>query len=172
MWMFLTDKTPSGQDAVWTTPDGGIHEFFQFNDRGRGPKTYSSYRLDGHGIVISEETHGNDYMKNTVNEIFTLKDGVATWKNQAEDGHESDVAGRLQRLKPEVPSACGTSRGRALTRTNTSGESSLFAINPGHSVRTAAGGDLASLAESFQVEDGDFSLAGQSDVGTGTVGHD
>jgi hypothetical protein len=73
IWMFLTDKTPAGQDAVWTTPDGEIHEFFQFNDRGRGPKTYSSYRLDSHGIVTSEETHGNDYMKNTVNETFTLE---------------------------------------------------------------------------------------------------
>ena len=46
IWMLLTDKTPAGQDAVWTTPDGAVHEFFQFNDRGRGPKTYSTYRLD------------------------------------------------------------------------------------------------------------------------------
>lgn len=95
IWMFLTDKTPSGQDAVWTTPDGEIHEFFQFNDRGRGPKTYSNYRLDNHGIVTSEETHGNDYMKNPVSETFTLKDGVATWKNQAEDGHQDNAAGRF-----------------------------------------------------------------------------
>ena len=95
IWMFLTDKTPSGQDAVWMTPDGEIHEFFQFNDRGRGPKTYSAYRLDGHGIVTSEETHGNDYMKNAVSETFTLKDGIATWKNQAEDGHENNAAGRF-----------------------------------------------------------------------------
>jgi len=93
--MFLTDQTPSGQDAVWTTPDGEVHEFFQFNDRGRGPKTYSSYRFDGHGIVTSEETHGNDYMKNAVSETFTLKDGVATWKNQAEDGHQDNATGRF-----------------------------------------------------------------------------
>ena len=93
--MVLADKTPSGQDAVWITPDGEIHEFFQFNDRGRGPKTYSTYRLNDHGLVICEETHGNDYMKNVVNETFTLKDGVATWKNQAEDGHESNAGGRF-----------------------------------------------------------------------------
>jgi hypothetical protein len=36
--MFLTDKVPSGQDAVWTTPDGAIHEFFQFNDRDAAPR--------------------------------------------------------------------------------------------------------------------------------------
>ena len=95
IWMLLVDKAPSGQDALWTTPDGAIHEFFQFNDRGRGPKTYSTYHLDNRGIVTSEETHGNDYMKNAVNETFTLKDGVATWKNQAEDEHENNAAGRF-----------------------------------------------------------------------------
>ncbi len=95
VWMLLIDKVPAGQDAVWTTPDGAVHEFFQFNDRGRGPKTYSTYRFDNRGIVTSEETHGNDYMKNAVNETFTLNDGVAAWKNQAEDGHEKDAAGRF-----------------------------------------------------------------------------
>jgi len=95
IWTFLTDKTPAGQDAVWITPDGAIHEFFQFNDRGRGPKTYSTYRLDSRGILTFEETHGVDYMKNAVNESFSLKEGNASWKNQAEDGHESSVSNRF-----------------------------------------------------------------------------
>jgi imidazolonepropionase-like amidohydrolase len=95
VWMLLTDKTPAGQDAVWTTPDGQIHEFFQFNDRGRGPQTYSDYRLNAHGIVTWEETRGVDYMKNNVSETFSLKDGVATWKNQSEDGHENNAAGHF-----------------------------------------------------------------------------
>ena len=94
IWLQVTDKTPSGQDAVWTSQDGTVHEFYQFNDRGRGPKTYSTYRLDGRGIVTFEETKGVDYMKNPVNETFSLKDGTATWKNQAEDGHQDNSAGR------------------------------------------------------------------------------
>lgn len=94
IWLMLTDKSPSGQDAVWTTPDGLVHEFYQFNDRGRGPKTYSTYRLDRHGVVTFEETKGVDYMKNPVNETFGMKDGVATWKNQAENGHQENSAGR------------------------------------------------------------------------------
>ena len=94
IWLRLADKTPSGQDAVWTTPDGAIHEFYQYNDRGRGPKTYSTYRLDSRGFVTSEETHGVDYMKNSVNESFGMKDGVATWKNQSEDGHEGNAGNR------------------------------------------------------------------------------
>jgi len=94
IWMLLIDKTPAGQDAVWSEPNGEVHEFFQFNDRGRGPKTYSTYRLDGRGIVISEETHGVDYMKNQVNETFSVKGADAAWKNQAEDGHDT-AAGRF-----------------------------------------------------------------------------
>jgi len=95
IWMLLTDKKPAGQDAVWTTPDGAIHEFFQFNDRGRGPKTYSTYRLDGHGIVTYQETHGVDYMKNQVNETLRLENGKAKWKNQAEDSSSQNSAGRF-----------------------------------------------------------------------------
>ncbi|HEX8892256.1 MAG TPA: amidohydrolase family protein [Terriglobales bacterium] len=95
LWMLLTDKTPAGQDAVWTTPSGDVVEFFQFNDRGRGPKTYSTYRFRDRGIVSYEETHGVDYMKNQINESFSIKDGTATWKNQAEDGHESSISGRF-----------------------------------------------------------------------------
>src|SRR6516164_10951912 len=58
IWLQVTDKTPSGQDAMWATPDGTVHEFYQFNDRGRGPKTYSTYRVDRRGIVTFVETKG------------------------------------------------------------------------------------------------------------------
>jgi hypothetical protein len=93
--MFLTDKVPSGQDAVWTTPDGAIHEFFQFNDRGRGPKTYTSFRIDANGLIAVEETTGVDYMKSPVAEHFSLDSGNAAWKNQSEDIQQGNVAGRF-----------------------------------------------------------------------------
>jgi imidazolonepropionase-like amidohydrolase len=95
VWMFLLDKTPTGQDAVWTTPDGVIHEFFQFNDRGRGPKSTTTYRVDGSGILTFEETQGVDYMKNPVSESFSLKNGEAAWKSQAESGQQSNAAGKF-----------------------------------------------------------------------------
>src|SRR5215469_2364464 len=95
IWMLLIDKTPAGQDAVWISPDGTRHEFFQFNDRGRGPKTYTTYRLDSHGIVTWEETSGVDYMKNQIAENFNAQNGIATWKSQVEDGHDNDAPGRF-----------------------------------------------------------------------------
>src|SRR6266851_9375425 len=77
----LSDNTPAGQDVVWKDAAGTIHEFFQFNDRGRGPKIYTTYRLDAAGIAVAEESQGVDYMKNPVVENFSLRGEQATWSN-------------------------------------------------------------------------------------------
>jgi imidazolonepropionase-like amidohydrolase len=82
----------AGQQAVWTASDGTLHAFFQFNDRGRGPKTTSVYRFDANGILLSETVSGNNYLKSPVDESFSLADGTAHWKNNAEHG-EKKVSG-------------------------------------------------------------------------------
>jgi imidazolonepropionase-like amidohydrolase len=91
----LSDKTPAGQDAVWKDADGVVHEFFQFNDRGRGPKIYTTYRLNSAGMVLAEESKGVDYMKNPVAENFALRDGQAIWKNQAEDEEAANAGDKF-----------------------------------------------------------------------------
>jgi imidazolonepropionase-like amidohydrolase len=95
MRMVLIDKTPSGQDAIWRSDDGAIHEFCQYNDRGRGPKIYTTYRLDAHGLIASEKSMGVDYMKNAVEEHFSLVAGEAVWKNQSEDEKQSGAGGKF-----------------------------------------------------------------------------
>src|SRR3954464_8873976 len=79
-------EKPAGQIAAWTAADGKLRVFYQFNDRGRGPKTYSTLSLDASGVPVSEETTGNDYMKDPVSETFGVSGGVAQWKNKAEQG--------------------------------------------------------------------------------------
>jgi len=79
-------NNPAGQQAVWTASDGTLHMFFQFNDRGRGPKTTSILKLDPTGIPIEETVKGNDYLKSPVDEIFSIASGKASWKNTAEQG--------------------------------------------------------------------------------------
>ena len=79
-------EKPAGQMAAWNTPDGKLHVFYQFNDRGRGPKVYQAITLDPSGVPVSEEIEGNDYMKDPVHETFSLRDGTASWKNKAEAG--------------------------------------------------------------------------------------
>jgi imidazolonepropionase-like amidohydrolase len=78
----------AGQQAVWTASDGTVHMFHQFNDRGRGPKTTSIFKLDANGVPVSETVNGNDYLKSAVNERYTLDSGTARWKNDAENGEK------------------------------------------------------------------------------------
>lgn len=77
----------AGQQAVWTGPDGKIRAFYQFNDRGRGPRTYSTRTLQD-GIPVAEEVSGNDYMKAPITETFSVQDGTASWKSKAETGQK------------------------------------------------------------------------------------
>jgi imidazolonepropionase-like amidohydrolase len=87
-YSFLMMGNLSGQQAVWTTPDGKLHEFFQFNDRGRGPKTTSLITLDATGVPVAETVSGNDYLKSAVHEEFTITNQTARWKNDAEQGEK------------------------------------------------------------------------------------
>lgn len=82
----------AGMDIVWHTDDNMTHEFFAFNDRGRGPRMNETYSTAPDGTLKSFELTGNDYFKTPVAETFTVADGRATWKNQAESG--SKDAGR------------------------------------------------------------------------------
>jgi imidazolonepropionase-like amidohydrolase len=91
-WSVLSMGILAGQQATWTTPDGKLHAFFQFNDRGRGPKTTTIFGVDGNGIPTSEMTEGNDYLKADVHEEFSLSAGNARWKNKAEQGQKKITA--------------------------------------------------------------------------------
>jgi len=82
----------AGQQAVWTAADGTLHIFFQFNDRGRGPKTTSILKLDANGITVSEVITGNDYLKSPVSENYSLDAGTARWKNDSEQGEKKITA--------------------------------------------------------------------------------
>jgi len=51
----------AGQQASWKSPDGTLHVFFQFNDRGRGPKTTAHLKMGTNGIPVQETIEGNEY---------------------------------------------------------------------------------------------------------------
>jgi len=81
-------SNPAGQLATWKTADGRVHVFYQFNDRGRGPKEDAVIAMGADGIPSSIETTGVNYLKAPVEEHFTVANGVASWKNKAEDGKQ------------------------------------------------------------------------------------
>jgi imidazolonepropionase-like amidohydrolase len=82
----------AGQQAIWTGPDGSLHIFYQYNDRGRGPKTMSTLKLDARGIPVAESVDGNDYLKSPVQESYLLESGTARWKNDSEEGEKKLTA--------------------------------------------------------------------------------
>jgi len=79
----------AGQQAVWKAPDGSLHIFYQFNDRGRGPKTTSILKLDAKGVPVAESVEGNDYLKSSVHESYALVGGKAGWKSNVEVGEKT-----------------------------------------------------------------------------------
>lgn len=65
---------------------------FEYNDRGRGPKTTTRIRLDEQGLPVRLETTGVDYWKSPIKELYERTRGQATWRNKADDGTR-EVAG-------------------------------------------------------------------------------
>jgi amidohydrolase family protein len=62
---------------------------FEFNDRGRGPKTTSEIRVSDRFIPTLEKTTGVDYYKGPVDETLTTDASTARWHNKAEDGQRT-----------------------------------------------------------------------------------
>jgi imidazolonepropionase-like amidohydrolase len=85
---FLLAGNKAGVLARWNTPDGARHSFFEFNDRGRGPRQLSRATYDPKGLPLSLEIEGHDYLKARVEEHFSTNGHTATWKNQAEAGEK------------------------------------------------------------------------------------
>ena len=76
----------AGSQVVTTSGDE-VAVDFEYNDRGRGPKTHTVIRVaDAKPVFI--ETKGNDYFKQQIEERFVVENGVAKWKNTAESGEE------------------------------------------------------------------------------------
>ena len=80
----LMSTNQAGSQVVTTRGDETTIDF-EFNDRGRGPKTHTVLRVDSNGVPLSLVTTGNDYFKTAVEEHLTTTDKVA-WKNSSESG--------------------------------------------------------------------------------------
>ncbi|HYH07774.1 MAG TPA: amidohydrolase family protein [Thermoanaerobaculia bacterium] len=79
----LMSTNPAGTQVVTTRGNESVIEY-EFNDRGRGPKTRTTLRVDDRGVPIAIETSGNDYFKQQITEGFRIDGTTARWKNTAE----------------------------------------------------------------------------------------
>jgi imidazolonepropionase-like amidohydrolase len=86
-YVVLTVGKPSGKQLVWSNAPNNINYFFQYNDRGRGPKIKVTIQAKD-GAVISRKTEGVDYFKGDASELFEITNGLAKWKNKIEEGQK------------------------------------------------------------------------------------
>src|SRR5919199_299497 len=82
----LMMEKPAGVQTTTITAEGERQSFFEFNDRGRGPRLTSRVVTGADGLPLLVETTGNDYFKGPVGERFSLSGGEAAWKNKGEGG--------------------------------------------------------------------------------------
>ncbi|HXN63973.1 MAG TPA: amidohydrolase family protein [Candidatus Acidoferrales bacterium] len=85
-YTFLLAGQKAGAFAAWTAPGNVRNTFYSYNDRGRGPELRASLTLGANGAPVSVHVTGHDYLKAEVTEDFSIKDGVAKWKNNSEQG--------------------------------------------------------------------------------------
>lgn len=81
----FSGKTVAGIHKTWQDKDG-LHLFYEYNDRGRGPKISEDVRLDESGFPVSALLRGHNYYKSPVDEKFKLEEGKASWQGSAERG--------------------------------------------------------------------------------------
>ncbi|HVI43980.1 MAG TPA: amidohydrolase family protein [Chitinophaga sp.] len=79
------NSTPKGYLKELVQPDGNHEQWFWYNDRGRGDSLHTIFREDENGFPTYIHTRGTDYFKKPVYEDFSLTDGNAQWKNDAEN---------------------------------------------------------------------------------------
>src|ERR1051326_7800655 len=87
-YTFILSGNKAGYESSTRNPDGSLQIHFEFNDRGRGPNVNEKILADKDGIPTDIEITGVDYLKAPVEERFSLKQGVASWKNRSEEGQK------------------------------------------------------------------------------------
>ncbi|WP_082994997.1 amidohydrolase family protein [Aquimarina megaterium] len=83
--IYMGDKL-AGYQKSSQGKDGVYHYVYEFNDRGRGPHINEKVILNDNDVIISHEIYGHNYLKDTVSEIFEVKEGTAKWKSSSEQG--------------------------------------------------------------------------------------
>ncbi|HXH37606.1 MAG TPA: amidohydrolase family protein, partial [Thermoanaerobaculia bacterium] len=78
---FILGGHRAGTETVTTSGNTRTIDF-EFNDRGRGPKTHSVMMMDAHSVTTSLKNDGYDYFKVPVVETFAN----GAWSNGAESG--------------------------------------------------------------------------------------
>ncbi|MEP7065662.1 MAG: amidohydrolase family protein [Gemmatimonadota bacterium] len=102
-YVVLFSGRPAGEYREWRS-DSAVHSVYEYNDRGRGPHEESVLELGDGGLPSSLSIVGHGYLKDTVDERFTVDgSGTATWKTSSEHGTRANAARAFYIANAETP---------------------------------------------------------------------
>ncbi len=87
-YTIMTTGKISGKQLMWSDGPGKVSYWYEYNDRGRGPKIRVDLTLHDDQI-LSRTATGVDYFKGPVLETYEVGGGVARWKNKIENGQKN-----------------------------------------------------------------------------------
>jgi cytosine/adenosine deaminase-related metal-dependent hydrolase len=83
----------AGYETSTPNPTGSYRLYYEFNDRGRGPRITEDIVLDSNQIPLATNNTGIDYYKTPVEEHYSVTEGKVAWKNRAEEDRQQ-ISGR------------------------------------------------------------------------------
>ncbi len=91
-YVVLSAGHRSGSEVDRYSANGNIDSEFEFNDRGRGPKTASHYEFGADGLPVRIDVTGINYLKAKVEEHFLAGAAGSRWHSNLERGEGSETA--------------------------------------------------------------------------------
>ena len=121
-YVVLSNGQPVGSEIDVVDQYGAIDSDFEFNDRGRGPKTHAHYEFSADGLPLRVAVTGVNYLKAPVDEHLLAGSGGLQWASTSSHGKSQSrgfyvtedgtggvelaaLVGALQHLPPGTPLA-------------------------------------------------------------------
>ncbi len=79
----------AGEQLRWRAENGDYKYFYEYNDRGRGPRIEETITMNEQGSIVKQSIKGHNYYKDDVNETFEVADNQAKWQSEIEEGTSS-----------------------------------------------------------------------------------
>jgi imidazolonepropionase-like amidohydrolase len=87
--IFVDGTKQAGEQVVERGDDGLTRVRFIFKDNGRGPELNEQYRYAADGSIASYQVKGSSTFGSVVDEQFTRKGELATWRSTSERGERA-----------------------------------------------------------------------------------
>ena len=93
--ILMENGIQAGFQTIEKKAPNRVHTSFDFKENGRGPTYQEDYQLDALGGFKSFHIQGTSEMGSKVQERFQIKNGVASWHSNAENGSSPFIAGQV-----------------------------------------------------------------------------